>query len=266
MEISMRLVWLAQGRALWRAGAIATLALGLLAGPLRAEEQSLPGGFSPDQAQGIERIVRDYILAHPEVLVEALTEYQQRQKQAETQKQQQAIAQRHDELDRDPATPVLGNPDGDVLVVEFFDYRCPYCKKVAAMVREVVGNDGNVRLVMKEFPILGPQSVQAARAALAAAMQDKYEDFHYALMTQPGDMTDAHIDTVAGLVGLDVPRLRRDMQSPEVGEALGRNLALAEAIGVRGTPAFIVGEVLVPGAIDAEAFRQLIAAERDKAS
>jgi len=253
-----------------RMGAAAILSLGLALGgltaPARAQEQSLPGGFSADQTKGIERIVREYLLANPEVLIEALREYQQRQKLAAEQSSEQVISQRHGELTQDPATPVIGNPDGDVVVVEFFDYRCPYCKAVAPMIKEEVASDGNVRLVMKEIPILGPKSVQAARAALAAAKQGKYDAFHFALMTRPGDMSDAHIDTVAGLVGLDIPRLRRDMESQEIEDALSRNLALAEAIGIRGTPAFIIGKTLVPGAIDAETFRQLIAETREQSS
>ncbi len=254
------------GLARWAAILSLGLVLGLLTAPAEAQEQSLPGGFSADQAQGIERIVRDYLLANPEVLVEALTEYQQRQKLAEEQSRQQAIGQRHSELTQDPATPVLGNPEGDVVMVEFFDYRCPYCKTVAGMVKDEVASDGNVRLLMKEFPILGPQSVQAARAALAAAKQDKYEVFHFALMTQPGDMSDVHIETVAGQVGLDIPRMRRDMKSNEIEDALARNAVLAETIGIRGTPAFIIGKTLVPGAIDAETLRQIIAEERARSS
>jgi len=249
-----------------RAVALAILGLGLSLAPAAAQEQSLPGGFTTDQVQGVENIVREYLMAHPEVLVQALTEYQNRLKMAEEQSRQQAIVARLQELTEDPAAPVLGNPAGDVVVVEFFDYRCPYCKSVAKMVREVVAGDGKVRLVMKEFPILGPPSVQAARAALAAAMQDKYEAFHFALMTQPGDMSDTHIETVAGQVGLDVERLQRDMKSPEVAATIDRNIALAETVGIRGTPAFIVGKTLVPGAIDAESFRQLIAKARAQAS
>ncbi|HEX9789348.1 MAG TPA: DsbA family protein [Kiloniellales bacterium] len=253
-------------RAWGRAVAIAILGLGLSLAPAAAQEQSRPGGFTADQAQGIESIVREYLLAHPEVLVEALTEYQKRQKLAEEELRQQAIAARFQELTEDPAAPVLGNPEGDVVVIEFFDYRCPYCKKVAEMVRDAVADDGKVRLVMKEFPILGPQSVQAARAALAAALQNKYEAFHFALMLQPGDMSDIHIETIAGQVGLDVPRLRSDMKSPEIAAAIERNIALAEMVGIRGTPAFVIGKTLVPGAIDAETFRQLIAEARAKAS
>jgi protein-disulfide isomerase len=270
MEISMQFTWLARWGSIGRAGAAAVLSLGLafgwLAAPALAQEQSLPGGFSADQAQGIERIVREYLLSNPEVLIEALSEYQRRQKLAAETSREQVIGQRRGELARDPATPVMGNPDGDVVVVEFFDYRCPYCKAVAGMVKDEVASDGNVRLVMKEFPILGPESVQAARAALAAAKQGKYEVFHFALMTQPGDMSDIHIETVAGLVGLDIPRLRRDMGSQEIEKALGRNIALAEVIGIRGTPAFIIGKTLVPGAIDAETFRRLIAEAREQSS
>lgn len=266
----MRLGRLARRRTARRAGAAAVLALGLalglLAAPAQAQEQSLPGGFSPDQARGIERIVREYLLANPEVLVEALTEYQQRQKRAQEKSREETISQSRGELTQDPADPVMGNPEGDVVVVEFFDYRCPYCKTVARMVKDEVASDGNVRLVMKEFPILGPNSIQAARAALAAAKQGKYDILHYALMTQPGDMSDAHIDTVAGLAGLDIPRMRRDMESQEIEDALSRNRALAEALGIRGTPAFIIGKTLVPGAIDAETFRQLIAEAREQSS
>jgi protein-disulfide isomerase len=237
-----------------------------LAGPAAAQEQSLPGGFSADQAQGIERIVRDYLLANPEVLVEALGEYQKRQKLAEKQLQQRAIGERQQDLAGDPGAPVLGNPQGDVLVVEFFDYRCQYCRSVAKLVRDEVASDGNVRLVMKEFPILGPQSLHAARAALAAAKQDKYEAFHTALMSEPGDMSEGHVQRVAAGVGLDVERLRQDMRDPEVEAILRRNYELAEALGIKGTPAFVVGRTLVPGAISADDFRQLIAEARAKAS
>ncbi|MGH7185813.1 MAG: DsbA family protein [Pseudomonadota bacterium] len=254
-------------RVRWHARLAVAAGLALaLAGPVAAQEQSLPGGFSADQAQGIERIVRDYLLANPEVLVEALGEYQKRQKLAEEQLRQQAIIERHQALAQDPGAPVLGNPEGDVLVVEFFDYRCQYCRSVAGMVRDAVASDGNVRLVMKEFPILGPQSLRAARAALAAAKQDKYEAFHMALMTEPGDMSEAHIQTVATMVGLDVARLQNDMRDPEVEAILRRNFDLAEALGIKGTPAFVIGRTLVPGAIDAKDFRRLIAEARAKAS
>jgi protein-disulfide isomerase len=228
-------------------------------------QQSRPGGFSPEQVEGIEHIVRQYLLENPQVLVDALTAYQQRQRVAEEERQQQAVVAHRAALNEDPSTPVLGNPAGDVVIVEFFDYRCGYCRRVVRDLRDVVEKDGKVRLVMKEFPILGPASIQAARAALASVKQGKYEAYHYALMTQPGDMSDPHLMEVAKMVGLDVDQLKTDMESDEIEAMIRRNHALAEALSIGGTPAFVFGDTLVPGAIDAETMRRLIAEARAKA-
>lgn len=236
------------------------------AGPAAAQEQSLPGGFSADQVEGLEQIIRRYLLDNPEVLIESLAVYQQQQKQAEEQRRQEAAVANREALAEDPASPVLGNPEGDVLMVEFFDYRCPYCRRVADNVRRAVADDGNVRLVMKEFPILGPDSVLAARAALAAVKQGKYEAFHYALMTGQGQVTEASLKQVAREVGLDVARLERDMQDQEIDAALRRNYGLAEALGINGTPAFVIGNTVVPGAVDLKTLRRLIAEARARAS
>ncbi len=229
-------------------------------------QQSHPGGFSPEQVEGIEHIVRQYLLEHPEVLVDALTAYQERQRVAEEERKQQAIVAHLSALTEDPSTPVLGNPDGDVVIVEFFDYRCGYCRRVVRDLRNVVEADSNVRLVMKEFPILGPASIQASRAALASIKQGKYEAYHYALMTQPGDMSDPHLMQVAKMVGLDVDQLKADMESEEVDALIRRNHALGETLGITGTPAFVFGDTLVPGAVDAETMRRLIDEARAKAS
>lgn len=263
----MRTMTLAIPSLLRAAAALPALVLALaLATPAPAQEQSLPGGFTADQVQGIEEIVRDYLIRNPEVLIEALTIYQQHQKMAEEREQKLAVIERGEELARDPNSPVIGNPDGDVVIVEFFDYRCPYCRRVADDLRQTVEGDGKVRLVMKEYPILGAPSVRAARAALAAARQGKYEAYHFALMTQPGDMSDPHLKRVAKEVGLDVERLFEDMEDEAIDAMLQRNVALAEAIGVRGTPAFVFGDTLVPGAIDAETMRRLIDEARAKGS
>lgn len=229
-------------------------------------QQSVPGGFSPDQVEGIEHIVRQYLLENPQVLVDALTAYQERQRVAEEERKQQAVVAHRAALAEDPSTPVLGNPDGDVVIVEFFDYRCGYCRRVVRDLRDVVEKDGKVRLVMKEFPILGPASIQAARAALASIKQGKYEVYHFALMTQPGDMSDPHLMQVAKMVGLDVDQLKEDMESDEIEAMIRRNHALAEALSIGGTPAFVFGDTLVPGAVDAETMRRLIAEARAKAS
>ena len=237
-----------------------------ISGPAAAQEQSRPGGFDPGQVEGIEQIVRDYLLAHPEVLIQSLTEFQQRQKVAEKQRQQQTVIASRAALTQDPDTPVMGNPEGDVAIVEFFDYKCPYCKRVAGTLKDVVAADGKIRLVMKEFPILGPQSIQAARAALAVARQGKYEAFHWALMTEPGDMSDPHIRQVARIVGVDVDRMMADMESPEIQAMIARNHDLAQALQITGTPAFVIGDTLVPGAVDRKTIERLVAQARAKQS
>lgn len=234
------------------------LALAAAAGPVTAQEQSHPGGFSGAQVEGIEQLIRQYLLEHPEVLIESLTAYQQQQQQAEANRQKEALREQRAALERDPDAPVLGNPEGDVTIVEFFDYRCPYCRRVSDTVRNTVEQDGRIRLVMKEFPILGPQSVQAARAALASVRQGKYEEFHYALMTETGDMSDAFIRSVARDVGLDVEKLEEDMKDPAIEEMLARNYAQARSLEINGTPAFVIGDSLVPGAIDAATLKRLV--------
>ncbi len=249
-------------RMLARAAAL-TLGLALtIPGPAAAQEQSYPGGFAAEQVEGIEQIVRDYLLANPEVLIQSLNNFQKRQKVAEKQRQQQTVLASRAALTQDPDTPVMGNPEGDVTIVEFFDYKCPYCKRVAGPLKDAVAADGNIRLVMKEFPILGPRSIQAARAALAVAKQGKYEEFHWALMTGPGDMSDPHIRKVARGVGVDVERMMVDMESPEIQAMIARNQALAQRLGITGTPAFVIGDTLVPGAIDRNTMENLVAQAR----
>jgi protein-disulfide isomerase len=210
----------------------------------------------------IEQTIRDYLLAHPEVIVEALEKYQAEQEKAAAEKQAQALVERREELERAPDAPVLGNPDGNVTVVEFFDYRCPYCKSVAHSFIDFFESDGNVRFVLKEFPILGADSEFAAKAALAAHMQGKYREMHIALMDFKGKVTSEDVRRLAAGIGIDVARLEQDMQSPAIIDSINRNLALGEALGVRGTPAFVIDDEMIPGAISAEEMHKRIAAAR----
>lgn len=235
----------------------ALLALGLIASTTSAQQNET----LTDQGK-IEQTIRDYLLAHPEVIVEALEKYQAQQEKAAAEQQARAIAERREELARAPDTPVLGNPDGDIAIVEFFDYRCPYCKSVAGSVVDLVEADGNIRFVLKEYPILGADSEFAAKAALAARMQGKYRELHMAMMDFKGKVTSDDVRRLAAGVGLDVDRLERDMQSPVVADSISRNLALGEAIGVRGTPAFVIGDELIPGAISVEEMQKRIAVAR----
>lgn len=249
-------------------GFVLALAVALFAaaGQPAVAQQSLPGGFSAEQIEGLEQIIQQYLLENPDVLVEALNTYQQRQRLAEEDRKQQALVENLAELRTDPNTPVVGNPDGDVVIVEFFDYRCGYCRRVVQDLRALVEEDGNIRLAMKEFPILGPASTRAARAALAADKQGQYEAYHFALMTQPGDMSDPHLMQVARQFGMDVEQLKADMDSEEISALIQRNHALAQSLGIGGTPAFVFGDTLVPGAIDADTMRRLVAEARAKAS
>jgi protein-disulfide isomerase len=235
----------------------ALLALGLIASTASAQQNET----LTDQGK-IEQTIRDYLLAHPEVIVEALEKYQAQQEKAAAEQQARAIAERREELTRAPDAPVIGNPDGDITVVEFFDYRCPYCKSVAGSVVDLVETDGNIRFVLKEYPILGADSEFAAKAALAARMQGKYRELHMAMMGFKGKVTSDDVRRLAAGVGLDVDRLEHDMQSAVVADSISRNLALGEAIGVRGTPAFVIGDELIPGAISVEEMQKRIAIAR----
>ncbi len=215
-----------------------------------------------EQRQQLEQLVRDLLIANPEIVIEAIEAYQRRQQAAKESKTQAALAANWEEIHRDPDSPVAGNPEGDVTLVEFFDYQCGYCKSVVHRVVDTVARDQNIRWVFKEFPILGPVSVYASRAALAAHRQGKYREFHLALMRSRGRLVEAKVMRIAADTGLDVERLKQDMQAPEIIDAIRQNLKLAQAIGVNGTPAFVIGDVLVPGAIDEAKMQQLIANAR----
>lgn len=219
--------------------------------PARAEDPS------PAEAAKIQKIVRDYLREHPEIIIDALQEYQHRQETQKVDKTRQTIAAMADELLHDPTSPVAGNPNGDLSIVEFFDYRCPYCKAVALDLAKAVAADGKVRLVYKEFPILGPASLTAAKAALAAVRQEKYLAFHDKLFAFKGNLDDAAIYTIASDLGLDVVRLKADMEKPEIKGIIDRSYRLADKLNIQGTPAFIIGSELLPGAAS---FDDLIAA------
>jgi protein-disulfide isomerase len=226
--------------------------------PSRADE------FTPVQKNAIESVIHDYLLNHPEVLLEAVQAADDKMKSAARDKAAKALTERHHDIFDDPASPVAGNPHGDVTMVEFFDYRCPYCKQVEPALDKLLGTDKRLRFVYKEFPVLGPASITAARAALAAKKQGKYDAFHVTMMAAKGQITDQAVYDIAGSVGLDLDRLKRDMAAADIDTQLKRNLDLAEALDIRGTPAFIVGDQIIPGAVDLAALKQAIADARGK--
>ena len=228
--------------------------------PVAAGDDAL----GPGQRKAIEQVVREYLENNPEVLIDALKSLRKRQEAEKKAHTRAALASRRSELENDPATPIGGNTKGNVTLVEFFDYQCGFCKRVLPAVQELLRGDGNIRIVFKEFPILGAQSVIAARAALAAWKQDhdRYSKFHFALMAAKGKLSEDKVMAVAAKSGLDVDRLRRDMTAPEIDRALQKNFRLAEDLGIRGTPVFVIGDRLVPGAIDLKTFQKLIAEAR----
>ena len=216
------------------------------------------GVFGSEETQEIERIVQDYIRNNPEVIVDALRQLEERRRLAEAEQSQRQIAQDREALINDPDSPVGGNPNGDVTVVEFFDYRCPYCKTVAPALAQLIEDDANLRFVYKEWPILGPVSLVAARAALAAREQGLYTEFHDRLMGVSGQLSEKTIFDIAEDTGLNIERLREDMESPEIEAILQRNAELAARLRITGTPAFVIGDVIVPGAIELTDLKALV--------
>lgn len=218
----------------------------------------------PLSREEIEAIVREYILKHPEVLLESVRGLEERQRAEQADQVRRAIATHREQLLRDPSAPVAGNPQGDVTVVEFFDYRCPHCQRMAGTVQKLIDEDSRVRIVYKEWPVLGPDSVVAARAALAAHRQGKYLSFHKALLASTENIDRARVLAVAASVGLDTAALEKAMDEPEIAEILQRNHALARSLGLTGTPAFIIGSEFAPGAIGLDVMKDLVARARQK--
>jgi protein-disulfide isomerase len=205
-----------------------------------------------------ERRVHDYLLANPEVIMQALQGLEARRLEAEEREAQGVLTAKAEEVFRDPASPVGGNAKGNVTMVEFFDYNCTYCRQVAPVMAEAEAADPQLRIVYKEFPILGPGSIYAAKAALAADRQGRYEDFHKALMQAKGKVAEPLVLKVAAEVGLDVARLKADIQDSAIQASIDRNLDLAQALNINGTPGFIVGDQILRGATDLATMKGLI--------
>lgn len=221
---------------------------------------------SPAEKAKIESVVREYLLQHPEVLVEAIQKLEAKEEAERNDKASAAITAKKDELYNDAAAPVAGNPKGDVTIVEFFDYNCPYCKAGAPILMKAAEADGKVRIVFKEFPILSPESELAARAALAANLQGKYLPFHEAVLAHKGKLDLPTLTTIAKATGVDVERMKADMNKDAIGDAIKKNKALARSLDVRGTPAYLIGTQMVGGQIDLEDFAAKIAEARKKSA
>jgi len=222
--------------------------------------------FSTDQREEIGKIVKDYLLTHPEVMQDAMAELEKRQQAAEAEKHRTAIVDNKATLFNSPHQVILGNPQGNVTILECFDYNCGSSKCAMSDMLDLIKNDSNLKFVLKEFPVLGEGSVDAARVAVAARMQDstgkKYIEFHQKLLGGRGGADKMRALAVAKEVGFDMPRLERDMGSDEVKKTIDENMKLAEALGVNGTPSYVVGQEVVVGAVGLDALREKISAER----
>jgi len=223
---------------------------------------SPPAASVAESKGNIGKSIRDYLMANPEVLVEAMKELERREDSERDTQAQKGVMEHQKELLNDPDSPFSGNPSGDVTIVEFSDYQCPYCKRAFSAIKSVMAADSKVKLVYKDLPILGDASKIAAFAALASRNQNKHEAFHDALMAYNGRLDRDRIMEIAKSVGIDTDKLQKDMEDPKLKEIIDRNVALASALGVRGTPAFVIGKQFVPGAVDADALKQLISDAR----
>lgn len=230
------------------------------ASPLAAQS------FSDGQRGEIEKIVKDYLLAHPEVLQEAMGELEKRQMAAEAERHKTALKNHSEALFSSSHQVTLGNPQGDVTLVEFFDYNCGYCKRALADMLDLLKTDPKLKVVLKEFPVLGQGSVEAAQVAVAVRMQDKtgkkYLEFHQKLLTGRGHADRARALAVAKDVGMDVARLEKDLQTDEVKTTIDESMTVAEALGLNGTPSYVVGSDVVIGAVGLAALREKVEAAR----
>jgi protein-disulfide isomerase len=216
--------------------------------------------FSAPQRSEIETIVREYLIAHPEVLQEAMSELEKRQAAAQAEKGKVAVKQYSQALFASPRQVTLGNHKGDVTFVEFFDYNCGYCKHAMNDMLTLLKDDPKLKVVLKEFPVLGPGSVEAAQVAVAVRMQDKtgkkYLEFHQKLLGGRAHADRAAALAVAKEIGMDMTQLQKDMQSPEVKATLEENFKLADALGLNGTPSYVIGDQVVVGAVGLPTLKQ----------
>lgn len=214
----------------------------------------------PLSEERVKELALEAILENPAVIEEAIQRLQQLQQERQQAGIKATLEARRSDLENDPNAPVLGNPDGDVTLVEFFDYNCPYCKRAKPELEALLESDPNVRLVFREWPILSAGSMFAARAALAARKQGKYEEFHWALMGFKGRIEETSTLDIATEIGLDIDRLKADMEDPSVTEHIQLSMQLAQELNITGTPSFVVGDVVLPGLLTRD---QLAAAVAD---
>ena len=242
--------------------AISCLSLAFAALPACAADA--PPALTPEQTDAVNKLIHDYLMNNPKALTEAMDKADADAKAEADETAKAALTARREELDNDPTSPVLGNAKGDVTVVEFFDYRCPYCKATAPGIEQLLTEDKKLRLVMKEFPILGKDSVFASRVALVAQKHGKYAEFYKAMFALKSSVNEESTLDIAKSLGLDPAQVKKEMEAPEIDAILKHNYELAKAIAADGTPAFVIGDQMTAGVLPIDQIKSQIAALRAK--
>ncbi len=214
--------------------------------------------------EDIQNIIKEYIQQNPEVILDSVEDYGRNQQAADMQKQQEAVKEHLGWLENNDMLPVAGNPDGDVTVVEFFDYNCGYCKKALGDITKLMAEDKNVKFVFVETPILGRTSEMAAKWAMAAKEQNAYLEYHIGLMENRGPITESSLESIAKKIGLDVEKMRADAESDEIAKQVNEKSSKASEMGISGTPAFIINGQLYGGYIGYEKMREAVKAAREE--
>ena len=241
---------------------LASLSLGSLAIHAQTPAPASPP-VSVEQRESIEKIIREYLVTHPEVLREAMQALQEKEEIEKQRVNAENIEKLRSEIYADADAPVIGNAKGDVTIVVFYDYFCGYCRSTIPGLTDLATKDPGLKIIYKEFPILGPDSLTAAKASLAADRQGKFAAFHRAMLAADA-ANEQVIKSLSEKVGLDYARLKKDMADPKIDDALARNVDLASSLSVDGTPAYLIGDKVIPGAISTEALANIIAAKRSK--
>ena len=211
----------------------------------------------------IEKIVHDYLLTHPEIIREAIQALQEKEENQKKRETSENMKKFNSEIYMDSDSPVYGNAKGDVTVVVFYDYFCSYCRKTIPGIQDLVAKDAALKIIYKQFPILGPDSLVAAKAALAAERQGKFASFHQAMLASDS-ASDRALKSIADRIGLDYAKFQKDMNDPKIANAIARSMTLASSLNVDGTPAYLVGDQFIPGAISTDALAKMITAQREK--
>jgi protein-disulfide isomerase len=226
--------------------------------PLAALAADAP--MNDAQKTAVEGVVHDYLMKHPEVIIQAVEAYQANIQADKEKAAKEALAKRGNDLLHSPGTQVMGNVASDCAIVEFFDNQCPYCQANEPELQKLLKQDPRVKLVLKEFPILGPTSLVASKAALASVKQGKYPEFHAALLAHRGHYDKVGIvDEIAKNAGLDLDKLHKDMDLPEIQAEIDRNLELGRALDISGTPGFVIGDQIIGGASSVEDLKKYVA-------